>query len=117
MRRLNFRYYPLCNLTSQGPFTVRVQEPGGTFDTEVNIEDYYQCFEILYHTKYKRIRKKPLKKSKKGGQDGMEEEEEEEEEEEVEDELESRLEMDEGASEMLISEPDRYISHKTVYHA
>lgn len=39
-----------------GPLTVRVHEPTGTFDHVVNISEYNQKFELLYHTKYKRIR-------------------------------------------------------------
>ncbi|KAI9090462.1 hypothetical protein DFS34DRAFT_637443 [Phlyctochytrium arcticum] len=48
-----------------GPFTIRVHEPGGTYDTEVHIEDTDKQFDIQYHTKYKRIRRKPAVKGKK----------------------------------------------------
>ena len=47
-----------------GPFVVRVHEPGGTFDTEVSIQDASKQYDLVYHTKYKRIRKKPVKKYK-----------------------------------------------------
>ena len=99
-----------------GPFTVRVQEPGGTFDTEVKIEDYQQQYDIIYHTKYKRIRRKPSKKSKKNVV--QEQEEEEEEVEEIEDDFGDASRQDiepepqEGQStsvtaELKIAEPDR----------
>ena len=42
--------------------TVRVNEPTGTFDTEIQIEDKEKIFEIPYHTKYKRTRQGRRKK-------------------------------------------------------
>lgn len=56
-----------------GAFTVRVQEPGGTFDTEVMIEDRIKQYDIVYHTKYKRIRRRP-KKGKKAAENEEEDE-------------------------------------------
>jgi hypothetical protein len=78
-----------------GPLTVRVQEPGGTFDTEIRIDEYQKQYDIIYHTKYKRIRRNATKKGKKNAED-------EEEEELVEDDQEHDKEKSE-----LISEPDR----------
>lgn len=75
---------------------MRVQEPGGTFDTEVKIEEFNQQYDIIYHTKYKRIRRKPGKKSKKNDI-------EEEEEDDFFEEPESRQDDD----DMMIAEPDR----------
>ncbi|KAJ3174070.1 hypothetical protein HDU88_000037 [Geranomyces variabilis] len=51
-----------------GPFMIRIHEPGGTYDTEVHIEDAEKQYDIQYHTKYKRIRRKaiPTAKGKKG---------------------------------------------------
>ncbi|KAJ3159722.1 hypothetical protein HDU86_001372 [Geranomyces michiganensis] len=51
-----------------GPFMIRIHEPGGTYDTEVHIEDAEKQYDIQYHTKYKRIRRKPVPaaKGKKG---------------------------------------------------
>ncbi|TPX68903.1 hypothetical protein SpCBS45565_g02812 [Spizellomyces sp. 'palustris'] len=58
-----------------GPFTIRIHEPGGTYDTEVHIEDLEKQYDIQYHTKYKRIRRKPITaKSKKGTEAGGPEE-------------------------------------------
>ncbi|KAI9203514.1 uncharacterized protein BJ171DRAFT_509817 [Polychytrium aggregatum] len=58
-----------------GPFTIRIHEPSGTFDTEVQIEDIEKQFDVQYHTKYKRIRRKVptttgTKKGKKTGNPG-----------------------------------------------
>jgi hypothetical protein len=39
-----------------------VNEPTGTFDTEIQIEDKEKVFEIPYHTKYKRTRQIRRKK-------------------------------------------------------
>ncbi|KAI8912322.1 hypothetical protein DFJ77DRAFT_511868 [Powellomyces hirtus] len=54
-----------------GPFMIRIHEPGGTYDTEIHIEDGEKQYDIQYHTKYKRIRRKPVPpvKSKKGSDD------------------------------------------------
>ncbi|RKO92683.1 Bromodomain-containing protein [Blyttiomyces helicus] len=49
-----------CTPKFTGPFTIRVHEPNGTFDTEVTLEDIEKQFDIQYHTKYKRIRRKPF---------------------------------------------------------
>ena len=76
-----------------GPFTVRVQEPGGTFDTEIRIEEYQKQYDIIYHTKYKRIRRGAVRKGKK-------QQDEEEDEEVIE-------EGDEDFSTDVIAEPDR----------
>ncbi|KNC99010.1 uncharacterized protein SPPG_05960 [Spizellomyces punctatus DAOM BR117] len=58
-----------------GPFTIRIHEPGGTYDTEVHIDDLEKQYDIQYHTKYKRIRRKPITaKSKKGTEAGGTEE-------------------------------------------
>jgi hypothetical protein len=87
-----------------GPFTVRVQEPGGTFDTEIRIEDYSKLYDIIYHTKYKRIRKKHGKKKKA---QAIEEEDDEMEEFEVDESKQEdgviTIDMD-----SQIAEPDRY---------
>jgi len=82
-----------------GPMTIRVQEPGGTFDTEVRIEEYQKQYDIIYHTKYKRIRRGAVNKKKKTSAELFEDDEEEEEEEEPEQEGESFLDA--------IAEPDR----------
>jgi hypothetical protein len=42
---------------------VRVNEPSGTFDTELLLEDYDKVYEIPYHTKHLSLRK-PKKKRK-----------------------------------------------------
>ena len=76
-----------------GPFTVRVQEPGGTFDTEIRIEEFQKQYDIIYHTKYKRIRRGAIRKGKKNADD-------EEEDEIIED-------GDEDFSTDVIAEPDR----------
>ncbi|KAJ3023761.1 hypothetical protein HKX48_001289 [Thoreauomyces humboldtii] len=54
-----------------GPFMIRIHEPGGTYDTEVHIDDLEKQYDIQYHTKYKRIRRKtgPVPKGKKGAGD------------------------------------------------
>ncbi|KAI8807309.1 hypothetical protein BJ742DRAFT_661105, partial [Cladochytrium replicatum] len=44
---------PLFN----GPLTIRIHEPSGTFDTEVMLSDAEQRLEIQYHSKYKRVRR------------------------------------------------------------
>ncbi|KAI8903370.1 hypothetical protein EDD86DRAFT_195844 [Gorgonomyces haynaldii] len=88
-----------CTHKFSGPFTIRVQEPAGQFDTEVKIEEYVQQYDIIYHTKYKRIRRQPKKKKKS---DEQQEEEEEEEEEEVVAE-----QLQDGTVELKIAEPDR----------
>ncbi len=89
-----------------GPMVVRVQEPGGTFDTEVKIEDYQQQYDIIYHTKYKRIRKKGKKGKKTNMQDlGIEEEEEEEDGEE--EDADTKADGDNASPELKIEEPDR----------
>ncbi len=44
---------------------MRVNEPTGTFDTEIQIEDREKIFEIPYHTKYKRTRMKSNRRPKK----------------------------------------------------
>ncbi|EGF82398.1 hypothetical protein BATDEDRAFT_86202 [Batrachochytrium dendrobatidis JAM81] len=54
-----------ANQRFSGAFMVRVQEPGGTFDTEVRIEEKTKQYDIIYHTKYKRIRRRAGKKYKK----------------------------------------------------
>ncbi len=59
-----------------GPITIRVQEPAGTFDTEVRLEEYEKKYDIIYHTKYKRIRRSG-KKNRKGAMGDDEEEDEE----------------------------------------
>lgn len=84
-----------------GPFTVRVQEPGGTFDTDIKIEEFSQQYDIIYHTKYKRIRKKHQKKTKKQ----LLLEEEDEEEMILFDDLESSKHDD--MDDLKILEPDR----------
>ena len=53
-----------ATLKFTGPMTVRVQEPGGTFDTEIRVEEYQKQYDIIYHTKYKRIRRNATKKKK-----------------------------------------------------
>eukprot|EP00842_Homolaphlyctis_polyrhiza_P005042 jgi/Hompol1/5539/HPOL_004519-RA len=63
-----------------GPFTVRVKEPGGMFDTEVRIEEKMKQYDIVYNTKYKRIRRRAKKNSKRNADSNMNEEEEEDEE-------------------------------------
>ncbi|KAI8897387.1 hypothetical protein BC833DRAFT_49750 [Globomyces pollinis-pini] len=84
-----------------GPITIRVQEPGGTFDTEIRLEEYFKQYDIIYHTKYKRIRRGATKKTKKGA--GGEEEEEEEEIEEEE----QKEDADPDNPNEVIAEPDR----------
>jgi hypothetical protein len=81
-----------------GPFTVRVEEPGGTFDTDIKIEEFSQQYDIIYHTKYKRIRKKHLKKTKK--QLLLEEEEED-------DDFNDDESKQDDMEDLLIAEPDR----------
>ncbi|KAJ3257113.1 hypothetical protein HK103_004941 [Boothiomyces macroporosus] len=80
-----------------GPMVIRVQEPGGTFDTEIRVEEFIKIYDIIYHTKYKRIRRGAEKKKKKNlnGEEEYEEEEEEQREYGVE----------EGHD--IIAEPDR----------
>ncbi|KAJ3178561.1 hypothetical protein HDU85_005168 [Gaertneriomyces sp. JEL0708] len=51
-----------------GPFTIRVHEPTQTYDTEVLLEDLQKQYDIQYHTKYRRIRRKTVK-GKKGAED------------------------------------------------
>lgn len=96
-----------CTPKFTGPFTVRVQEPGGTFDTEVKIEEFVQQYDIIYHTKYKRIRRNPTKKSKK--QFAQDDEDDDDQMDEGEDEGESKQDLDktEQSSDMKIEEPDR----------
>ncbi|KAI8818584.1 uncharacterized protein EV422DRAFT_498747 [Fimicolochytrium jonesii] len=43
-----------------GPFMIRIHEPGGTYDTEVHLEEQDKQYDIQYHTKYKRIRRKAV---------------------------------------------------------
>jgi hypothetical protein len=87
-----------------GPMTIRVQEPGGTFDTEVRIEEYQKQYDIIYHTKYKRIRRNAVKKKKSGGL--FEDEEEEEEEEEQEEGVLDIAEPDRITFEWIRLDPD-----------
>ncbi|KAJ2997055.1 hypothetical protein HDV02_005925 [Globomyces sp. JEL0801] len=89
------------NRKKMGPITIRVQEPGGTFDTEIRLEEYFKQYDIIYHTKYKRIRRGATKKTKKGA--GGEEEEEEEEIEEEE----QKEDADPDNPNEVIAEPDR----------
>lgn len=72
---------------------IRIREPAGTFDTEVLLDEYMRQYDIIYHTKYKRIRRGGTKRSRRNDD---EDEEEEEEEDENEDEVRE-----------LMSEPDR----------
>ncbi|OUM63817.1 hypothetical protein PIROE2DRAFT_29498, partial [Piromyces sp. E2] len=70
-----------------GPLTIRVHEPSGVFDTEVQVSEIQQNFDVQYHTKYKRIRstksKKKRKTKKNMEEDELEDEEESDENEEV----------------------------------
>ncbi|KAJ3093127.1 hypothetical protein HK102_007966 [Quaeritorhiza haematococci] len=52
-----------------GPFTIRIHEPNGTFDTEVQIDEVEKTFDIPYHTKYKRIRRRAVRRPRKGKQE------------------------------------------------
>lgn len=62
-----------ANPKFSGPITIRVQEPAGTFDTEVRLDEYEKKYDIIYHTKYKRIRR-TAKKTRKGDEDEEDEE-------------------------------------------
>ena len=86
----------------KGPITVRVQEPGGTFDTEVRLEEFQKKYEIIYHTKYKRIRRGASKKGGKKGEDDGDEEDLEEEKEEG-----NVILGAEDDNAALLDEPDR----------
>jgi len=70
-----------------GPLTIRVHEPSGVFDTEVQVSEVQQNFDVQYHTKYKRIRSTKSKKKKKSKknmeEDELEDDEETDESEEV----------------------------------
>ena len=70
---------------------------------EIKIDDFLQQYEIIYHTKYKRIRKRPGKKSQKNVVD------EEDDGDDVDDDVPDRPEWDVEGSSELIAEPDRYI--------
>jgi transcription initiation factor TFIID subunit 2 len=39
-----------------GNLTIRIHEPDGTFDHVILLEEYSHRFDLLYHTKYKRLR-------------------------------------------------------------
>jgi len=70
-----------------GPLTIRVHEPSGVFDTEVQVSEVQQNFDVQYHTKYKRIRSTKSKKKKKSKknmeEDELEDDEETDENEEI----------------------------------
>ncbi|KAL2915675.1 hypothetical protein HK105_204860 [Polyrhizophydium stewartii] len=94
-----------------GPFTVRVQEPGGTFDTEVRIEEKVKQYDIIYHTKYKRIRRRANKKAKRA----QENEEDEPDDDDMDDEDDDGRPADmmildndmQESGDVRIEEPDR----------
>lgn len=97
-----------------GPFTVRVQEPGGTFDTEIRIEEYQKQYDIIYHTKYKRIRRGATNKKRKGTLEDEEEEFIEEEEDGNPDEKDLIAEPDRITFEWIRLDPDCiWLSHLT----
>ncbi|KAJ3221301.1 hypothetical protein HK099_003605, partial [Clydaea vesicula] len=45
-----------------GPFTIRIIEPNGTFDTEIHIEDQTKIFNIPYHSRARKQKKIQQKK-------------------------------------------------------
>lgn len=65
-----------ANAKFNGPITIRVQEPAGTFDTEVRLDEFEKKYDIIYHTKYKRIRRT----AKKGRKNALDEDEDDEDE-------------------------------------
>lgn len=101
-----------ATLKFSGPFIVRVQEPSGTFDTEIKIEELKQQYDIIYHTKYKRIRKKPMRKltSKRGIEASGAVEDDDSDDFDDDDATgigESRQDINEISSDLHIAEPDR----------
>ncbi|KAH6585131.1 hypothetical protein BASA61_007054 [Batrachochytrium salamandrivorans] len=101
-----------ANQRFSGAFMVRVQEPGGTFDTEVRIEEKTKQYDIIYHTKYKRIRRRAGKKSKRAVENEDDDEDEDvyymEEDERANDAaLDIEAQNQDPSCEFKIVEPDR----------
>lgn len=48
-----------ANMKFTGPFTIRIHEPGGMYDTEVHIDSSQAQFDVPYHTK-KKVTKKNI---------------------------------------------------------